>query len=115
MAGEEAWWTRQSPGSFDELNELVVASLQPLQMVGASKSRSEGEGRARWVKAEDRGRRRRDRCGGGGGEEVCGGGGDRGRQGSAKIGGRNKRCSGGETERGKRKTKEGRKGRVASR
>ncbi len=26
----------EGPGSFDELNKLVVASLQPLQTVGAS-------------------------------------------------------------------------------
>ncbi len=60
----------EGPGSFDELDKLVVASLQPLQMVGASKSRAEVEGRTRGVKVEDRGRRRRDRCGGGGGEKV---------------------------------------------
>jgi hypothetical protein len=64
----------EGPGSFNELNELVVASLKPLQTVGASKSGSKGEGRARGVKVEDRGRRRRDRGGGGGGEKVCGGG-----------------------------------------
>ncbi len=32
----------EGPGSFDELNELVVASLQPLQTVGASESGAEG-------------------------------------------------------------------------
>jgi hypothetical protein len=100
--------------SFDELNELVVVSLQLLQTVGASESGAEGEGRAGWVKVEDRGRRRRDRGGGGGREKVCGGGGDQRRQGRAKIGGRDTRCSGGETERGERKTKEGRRGRDAS-
>ncbi len=47
----------EGPGSFDELNELVVASLHPLQTVGANKSGVEGEGRARVVKDEDRGRR----------------------------------------------------------
>ncbi len=47
----------EGPESFDELNKLVVASLQPLQTVGASKSRSEGEGRAGGVKVDDRGRR----------------------------------------------------------
>ncbi len=34
----------EGPGSFNELNKLVIASLQPLQTVGASKSGSEGEG-----------------------------------------------------------------------
>ena len=48
----------EGPGSFDELNKLVVASLQPLQTVGASESGAEGEGRARGVKVEDRGRGR---------------------------------------------------------
>ena len=48
----------EGPGSFDELYELVVASLQPLQTVGASESGAEGEGRARRVKVEDRGRGR---------------------------------------------------------
>jgi hypothetical protein len=105
----------EGPGSFDELNELVVATLQPLQTVGASKSGAEGEGRARGVKVEGRGRSiRRDRDGGGGGEKVCEGGGDQRRQGRAKIGGRDTRCSGGETERGERKTKEGRRGGDAS-
>ncbi len=47
----------EGPGSFDELNKLVVTSVQPLQTVGVSKSGSEGEGRARGVKVEDRGRR----------------------------------------------------------
>jgi hypothetical protein len=65
----------EGPGSFDELDKLVVASLQPLQTEGTSKSRAEGEWRARGVKVEDRGRRRRDRCDGGGGEPVCGSGG----------------------------------------
>ncbi len=46
---------------------------------------------------------------------MCGGGGGRRRQGRVKIGGRDTRCFGGETERGKRKTKEGRRGRDASR
>ena len=32
----------EGPGSFDELNELVVTTLQPLQTVGASKSGAEG-------------------------------------------------------------------------
>ncbi len=36
----------ESPGSFDELNELVIATLQPLQTVGASESGAEGEGGA---------------------------------------------------------------------
>ncbi len=48
----------EGPGSFDELNKLVVDSLQPLQTVGASESGAEGEGRARRVKVEDRGRGR---------------------------------------------------------
>ncbi len=51
-------------GSLDELDKLVVASPQPLQTVRASESGAEGEGRARGVKVEDRGRRRRDRGGG---------------------------------------------------
>ena len=54
----------EGPGSLDELDELVVASPQPLQTVGASESGAEGEGRARGVKVEDRGRRRRNRGGG---------------------------------------------------
>ncbi len=33
----------EGPESFDEFDELVVASLQPLQTEGASKSRAEGE------------------------------------------------------------------------
>ena len=56
-------WT-EGPGSFDELNELVVASLQPLQTVGASEGGAKGEGRARRVKVEDRGHGRGN--GGGG-------------------------------------------------
>ena len=48
----------EGSGSFDELNELVVTTLQPLQTEGASESRVEGEGRARRVKVEDRGRGR---------------------------------------------------------
>ncbi len=59
----------EGPGSFNELDKLVVASLQPLQTVGASKSGSEGEGRARGVQVEDRGRRRRDRWRGRRGEK----------------------------------------------
>ena len=54
----------EGPGSFDELYELVVASLQPLQTVGASESGAEGEGKTRGVEVEDKGRRRRDRGGG---------------------------------------------------
>jgi hypothetical protein len=100
----------EGPGSFNELNKLVVASLQPLQTVGASKSGSEGEGRVRGVKVEDRGRRRRDRSGGGGGEKVCGVVGTKGGRGRANIGGRDTRCFGVETERGDRKTKEERTG-----
>ncbi len=62
----------EGPGSSDELNELVVTTLQPLQTVGARESGAEGEGRAGRVKVEDRGRRRRDSGGGGGGEKICG-------------------------------------------
>ena len=51
----------EGPGSFDELNELVVASLQPLQTVGASEGGAKGEGRARRVKVENRGSGRGDR------------------------------------------------------
>ncbi len=69
-------WT-EGPGSFDELNELDVASLQPLQTVGASEGGAKGEGRARRVKVEDRGLGRGDEGGGGGGEKVCGGVGNR--------------------------------------
>jgi hypothetical protein len=47
----------EGPGSLNELNELVVASLQPLQTVEASKSGAEGEGRAGRVKVEDGGSR----------------------------------------------------------
>ena len=60
----------EGPGSFDELNKLAVASLQPLQTVGSSESGAEGEGRARRVKVEDRGRGRGDGGGGGGGKKV---------------------------------------------
>ena len=67
----------EGPETFDELNKLVVASLQPLQTVGASESGAEGEGRARRVKVEDRGRGSGDGDGGGGGEKVCGGVGNR--------------------------------------
>ena len=99
----------EGPGSFDELKKLVVASLQPLQTVGASESGAEGEGGARGVKGEDRGRGRGDGGGGGGGEKVCGGEGNRRGEGRAEVGGKGTRCSGGETKRGKRKTKEGRR------
>ena len=95
--------------SLDELDELVVASLQPLKAEGASKSRAEGEGRARRVEVEDRGRRRRDGCGGIRREKVCGCGGNQRGEGRAKVGGKGTRCSGGETERAERKTKEGRR------
>ena len=67
----------EGPGSFDELNKLVVASLQPLQTVGASEGGAEGEGRAGGVKVKDGGRGRGDGGCGGGGEEVCWGVGDR--------------------------------------
>ncbi len=99
----------EGAGSFDELNELVVASLQPLKAEGASKSRAEGEGRARRVEVEDRDRRRRDGCGGRKGGKVCGCGGNQRGERRAKVGGKGTCCSGGETERGKRKTKEGRR------
>ncbi len=42
----------EGPESFDELDELVVASPQPLQTVGAGKCGAEGEGRARGVKVK---------------------------------------------------------------
>jgi hypothetical protein len=67
LTGEATWvegGQEEGSRSFDELNELVVASLQPLQTVGASESRAEGEGRARGVKVEDNCRRRRDKGGG---------------------------------------------------
>ena len=100
----------EGPGSFDELNKLVVASLQPLQTVGASESGAEGEGGARGVKVEDRGRGRGDGGGGGGEEKVCGGEGNRRGEGRAEVGGKGTRCSGRQDgERGKRKTKEGRR------
>ena len=47
--------------------------LHPLEVEGTSKSRAEGERRAREIKVEDRGRRRRDRRDGGRGEKPCGG------------------------------------------
>ncbi len=97
----------EGAGSLDELNELVVASLQPLKAEGASKSRVEGEERAKRVKVEDRGRRQRDGCGERRGEKACGCGGNQRGEGRAKVGGKGTRCSGGETERGERKTKEG--------
>jgi hypothetical protein len=106
----------EGPGSFDELDELVVASPQPLQTVGASKCGAEGEGRPRGVKVEDRGRRRmtRQRWRGRRGESMLGVG-DQRRQGRANIGGGDTRCFGGETERGEREIKEGRRGGDASR
>ena len=48
----------EGPGSFDKLNKLVVASLQPLQTVGASEGGAEGEGRTGRVKVKDGGRGR---------------------------------------------------------
>ncbi len=63
----------EGPGSLNELDELVVASLQPLQTVGASKSGAKGEGRAGRVKVEVGSSRGGD---GGGGEIVGGSGGN---------------------------------------
>ena len=60
----------QGSGSFDELDKLVVASLQPLQAVGASEGGAEVEGRAGWGKVKDGGRGRGDGGGGGGGKKV---------------------------------------------
>ncbi len=99
----------EGAGSLDELDELVVASLQPLKAEGVSKSGAEGEGKARRVEVEDRGRRRRDGCGGRGEEKVCGCGANQRGEGRAKVGGKGTRCSGGETERWERKIKEGRR------
>ena len=48
----------EGPGSFDKLNKLVVASLPPLQTVGASEGAAEGEGRTGRVKVKDGGRGR---------------------------------------------------------
>jgi hypothetical protein len=76
----------EGPGSLDELNELVVASLQPLQTVGASEGGAKGEGRARRVEVEDRGRGRGDGGGGGGGKKVCGGVGNRRWEGRSGVG-----------------------------
>ena len=60
----------QGSVSFDELDKLVVASLQPLQAVGASEGGAEVEGRAGWGKVKDGGRGRGDGGGGGGGKKV---------------------------------------------
>ena len=78
-------WT-EGPGSFDELNELVVTSLQPLQTVGASEGGAKGEGRAGRIEVEDRGLGRGDGGGGGGGEKVCGGVGNRRGEGRSGVG-----------------------------
>jgi hypothetical protein len=86
----------EGPGSLDEFDELVVASLQPLQ-VGASKSGAKGEGRTGRVEIEDGGSRGGDGGGGGGGEIVGGNGGNRGRKGRAEIGGTVTCVSGGNT------------------
>ncbi len=66
----------EGSGSLDELDELVVASLQPLQTVGASKSGAKGEGKAGRVEGEGGGSRGGDGGGGGGGEIVGGSGGN---------------------------------------
>ena len=73
-------------GSLDEFDELVVASLQPLQTVGASKGGAKGEGRAGRVEVEDRGLGRGGGGGGGGGEKVCGGVGNRRGKGRSGVG-----------------------------
>jgi hypothetical protein len=100
----------EGPGSLDELDELVVASLQPLQTVRAGKNGSEGEGRGGRVKVEDgaaddeidvAGEEERKYV------EVVGTKGGR----RANIGGGDTRCSGWKTERGKRQSKQGRRGR----
>jgi hypothetical protein len=78
-------WT-EGAGSFDELNELVVTSLQPLQTVGASEGGAKGEGRAGRIEVEDRGLGRGDGGGGGGGEKVCGGVGNRRGEGRSGVG-----------------------------
>ncbi len=101
----------EGSGSLDELDELVVACLQPLQSVGASKSGAEGEGRAGGVKVEDGGCRGGDGGGRGGGEIVGGSCGNQWREGRAEVGGTVTRCSGGETEGGKEIIKQGRGGR----
>jgi hypothetical protein len=76
----------EGAGSFDELNELVVTSLQPLQPVGASEGGAKGEGRAGRIEVEDRGLGRGDGGGGGGGEKVCGGVGNRRGEGRSGVG-----------------------------
>ncbi len=55
-------------GSFNELYELVVTSLQPLEAVGTREGKLKGEGRAGKVKVEDWVRR----GGGGGGRSGAG-------------------------------------------
>jgi hypothetical protein len=84
----------EGPGSLDELEELVVASLQPLQTVGASGAKVEG--RTGRVEVEDGGSRGGD-GGGGGGEIVGGSGGNQWRKGRAEIGGTVTCGSGGDT------------------
>ncbi len=101
----------EGPGSLDELDELVVASLQPLQTMGASKSGAKGEERAGRVEVEDGGSRGEDGGGGGGGEIVGGSGGNQGRKGRAELGGTVTCGSGGDTKRGERISKQGRGGR----
>jgi hypothetical protein len=90
----------EGPGSFDELDKLVVAPLQSLQMVGANKNGAEDEGRAGRVKVEDWSCRRGDGGGRGGGEIVGGSCGNQWKKGRTKKGGTVTRCSGGETEGG---------------
>ncbi len=87
----------EDPESLNELDELVVASLQPLQTVGANKNEAEGGGRAGRVKVEDGGSRGGDEGCGGGGEIVGGSGGNQGRKGRAEIGGTFTCASGGDT------------------
>jgi hypothetical protein len=60
-------------GSFNELYELVVTSLQPLEAVRTSEGRLKGEGRAGRVKVEDWGRRGGGRGGRSGAGEPSGG------------------------------------------
>ncbi len=101
----------EGPGNLDELDELVVASLQPLPTVEASKSGAKGEGRTGRVEIEDGGSRGGDGGGGGGGEIVGGSGGNQGRKGRAEISGTVTCGSGGDTKRGEGISKQGRGGR----
>ena len=44
----------ESAGGGNELDELVVAALEPLRAVGAGKSRLEGQRKTGGIKVQDR-------------------------------------------------------------